>query len=103
MSMEGFLPSTTSPLNVHVGSNTEHIAQGKHGLLATKKTKKKTGALRCRPSGLAVAGADADDVTVRNTWATVSVAHINKATLASLGSRSSCRCQCAESHGLAAL
>lgn len=52
--------------------------------------------------GLVLAGVDADDVALWNTWATVSSAHINKATLASLGSRSWCRCQRAESHGLPA-
>lgn len=54
------------------------------------------------PSGLVVAGADADDVVPRSTWATVAGAHINKATLASLGSRSSRRCQCTELRGLPA-
>lgn len=46
------------------------------------------------PSGLVVARVDADDVAPRSTWATVARAHINKATLASLGSRSSRRRQC---------
>lgn len=76
------------PANVHVGSNIERIPQDKH-------TRQKNWGLRKIPSGLVRAGADADDVALWNTWATVSRAHINKATLARLGSRSSCRCQCA--------
>lgn len=79
--------------NVHVGSNIEHIPQDKH-------THQKNWGLRRLPSGLVLAGVDADDVALWNTWATVSGAHINKATLAGLGSRSWCRCQCAESHGV---
>lgn len=81
--------------NVHVGSNIEHIPQDKH-------THQKNWGLRKSPSGLVRVCVDADDVALWNTWATVSRAHINKATLARLGSRSWCRCQCAESHGLLA-
>lgn len=82
--------------NVHVGSNIEHIPQDKH-------THQKNWGLRKFPSGLVRVCVDANDVTLWNTWAMVSRAHINKATLARLGSRSLCRCQCAESHGLPAL
>lgn len=81
--------------NVHVGSNTEHIPQAKH-------THQRNWGLRKFPRGLVRVDVDADDVALRNTWATVSRAHINKATLGRLASRSSCRCQCAESHGLPA-
>lgn len=81
--------------NVHVGSNIDHIPQDKH-------THQKNWGLRKLPSGLVRVCVDADDVGLWNTWAMVSGAHINKATLARLGSRSLCRCQCAESYGLSA-
>lgn len=65
--------------NVHVGSNMEHIPQDNHTLC------QRNWGLRKLPSGLVGALVDADDVALWNTWATVSRAHINKATLVQTG------------------
>lgn len=88
---------------LHLCSNPYGKQHRPHTTRQTRAThqEKKCGC-RSFPNGLVVAGADADDVAPRSTWGTVSSAHINKATLASLASRSSRRCRCAQLRGLPA-